>query len=62
MVFTRFLSSSMLCEKNNSNLWFYDLGILKLLTTLKIKLKKKSIFTSRTKTRIKRKINTRHLE
>ena len=40
MVFTRFLSSSMLCEKNNSNLWFYDLGILKLLTTLKIKFKK----------------------
>ena len=39
MVFTRFLSFSILCKKNN-NLWFDDLlspGILELITTLKIK-------------------------
>ena len=52
MVFTRFLSFSVLCEKNDGNLWFDDLwslGIFKLITTLKIKLKK-SIFASRIKT------------
>ena len=40
MVFPRFLSFSMLCQKNNSSLWFDDLwalGILELTTTLKIK-------------------------
>ena len=40
MVFMRFLSFPMVCEKNNSNLWFDDLqslGTLELFTTLKMK-------------------------